>query len=74
MIPNILKSSKNDGSVSRTLTGLSGALVFLIVSYTPIVEADAVLLVNTLLIIFSAVYSLVGLYKKYYNRTNVKKI
>lgn len=73
-IPENLKSSKGDGSVSRTLKGLTGVLVFLIVSYTPIVEADAILLVNSLLLIVSVAYSLVGLLKKYHNRFNEDKL
>jgi hypothetical protein len=74
MIPEFLKSSKQDGSLSRTVTGLSGVLVFFIVSYTPIVEADAVSIVNSLLILISTAYSLVGLYKKYYNKTHNETI
>lgn len=69
-----LKSSKQDGSVSRTVKGLTGVLVFIIVSYTPITEVDAVSLVNSLLLLGSVAYSLLGLYKKYYNSKNKKKI
>ena len=73
-IPENLKSSKGDGSVSRTLKGLVGVFIAILVSYTPIVEADAILLVNSLLLIVSVAYSLVGLYKKYYNRTHDETI
>lgn len=67
-IPEKLQSSKGDGTLSRSIKGAVGVLVFLGASYTPLTQEGLTELVNQLLVVLTALYTFYGLAMKAYNK------
>lgn len=67
-VPEIFKSSKGDGSLSRTITGLALALVTIVALYTPLTEVELIDLINQILMAAGAVYGVYGFVLKLYNK------
>lgn len=72
-IPEFIKSSKGDGSVSRTYKGIVGTLVFIVVSYTSITQQETLAIVNNLAMAASGIYAVYGVVMKIYNRFSSEK-
>lgn len=75
MIPNILKSSKNNGALSRTLKG-AVVLITLILASLNIDIPEAVLYeaIEAVALAISALYTAYGAVAKVYNKTSKVKI
>ena len=75
MIPNILKSSKNNGTLSRTLKG-AVVLITLVLASLNIDIPEAVLYeaIEAVALAISALYTAYGAVVKIYNKTSEVKI
>lgn len=68
-IPKALQSSDGTGTLSRTITGLAGVIVFVGAMYSPLTEIEIAELINQGLLVVSSVWVLYGLIKKMINKT-----
>lgn len=67
-VPTTFQSSKGDGSISRTIKGAAGVIVFVAASQTPLSESEVAAIVNQMLVFVAAGYTLYGLVLKAYNK------
>lgn len=75
MIPNILKSSKNNGALSRTLTGAVVLITLILASLNIDIPQEIIYeAIEAVALAISALYTAYGVVAKVYNKTSEVKI